>query len=62
MSSWCGSTRSFCREQETQGRRKCGESRPTGILGSIWEHGGGGRMGGRAFGRTEGLWEELVKR
>lgn len=29
MASWCGSTRSFCREQKPQGKRKCGEKMPT---------------------------------
>lgn len=41
MASWCGSTRSFCREQETQGRRRCGENMPTEFwsLGREWGHG-----------------------
>lgn len=54
MASWCGSTRSFCREQETQGRRR-GEhanstqepGKGTGGYGEV----GGGTVGGRALGK-----------
>lgn len=41
MASWCGSTLSFCGEQETQGRR-CGENMKQNWEGNrrIWEHRG----------------------
>lgn len=51
MASWCGSTRSFCREQETQGRKRWGESMPTGTQQPGKGIGGHGNTAGR---RVEG--------
>lgn len=58
MASWCGSTRSFCKEQETQSRR-LGESIPTGTQKPGTGIEGYGNMAGRrvevrAFGRGQG--------
>lgn len=73
MASWCGSTRSFCREQKPQGKR-CGENMPTELrsLGREQEDAGtcpgtrGWKAGALKWLRAQGpllsILDTLVKR
>lgn len=57
MASWCGSTLSFCKKQETQGKRRLGESIPTGTQKLEKGIGGYGKMAGRRMNESQGLWK-----